>query len=138
MKSLAVKKETKTNLTTRFLNEKMLMFSKTSIQCFLYDLVGDFVFPDDIVKEIYTKDEIQKCFLFQNLTDTDSTSLYFIFICKLSCFVNEKTARNIIFEVLTKSKVLNRLDLSGNFGEQFNVQNKLVCMKWKTSTIQTF
>ena len=45
----------------------------------------------------------------------------FIFICKLSL---KKTARNIIFEVLTKSKVLNRLDLSDGFWEQFNVQNK--------------
>ena len=27
----------------------------------------------------------------------------------------KKTARNIIFEVLTKSKVLNRLDLSNDF-----------------------
>ena len=63
-------------------------------------------------------------FLFQNLTDTDSTSLFVIFICKLSRYINEKTARNIIFEVLTKSKVLNRLDLSNNFWEQFNVQNK--------------
>ena len=40
------------------------------------------------------------------------------------CYINEKTARNIIFEVLTKSKVLNRLDLSDDFWEQFNVQNK--------------
>ena len=40
------------------------------------------------------------------------------------CYINEKTARNIIFEVLTKSKVLNRLDLSDGFWEQFNVQNK--------------
>ena len=36
----------------------------------------------------------------------------------------KKTARNIVFEVLTKSKVLNRLDLSNDFWEQFNVQNK--------------
>ena len=62
--------------------------------------------------------------MFQNLTDTDSTSLFFIFICKISCSINEKTARNIIFEVLTKSKFLNRLDLSGGFWEEFNVQNK--------------
>ena len=62
--------------------------------------------------------------MFQNLTDTDSTSLFVIFICKLSRYINEKTARNIIFEVLTKSKVLNRLDLSDDFWEQFNVQNK--------------
>ena len=77
-----------------------------------------------LLKRFTIKNEIQKCFLFQNLTDTDSTSLFFIFICKLSCSINEKTARNTIFEVLTKSKVLNRLDLSDDFWEQFNVQNK--------------
>ena len=126
MKSLAIKKETKVNLTTRFFNGKMLMFSKTSIHSFVYDLIDVFIFPDDVVKEIYEKNEIQKCFLFQNLTDTDSNSLFFIFICKLSCSVNEKTTRNIIFKLLTKSKVLNRLDLSDNFWEQFNVQNKKI------------
>ena len=78
--------------------------------------------------------EIQKYFSFQNLTYTDSNSIFFIFICKLSCSINEKTAKDITFEVLTKSKVLNRLDLSNNFWEQFNVQNKslkkqAVCMK---------
>ena len=52
------------------------------------------------------------------------TSLFFIFICKLLCSSNEKTARYLIFEVLTKSKVLNRLDLSEDFWEQCNVQNK--------------
>ena len=82
------------------------------------------MFTDDVVKEIYKKNEIQKCFLFQNLTGTDSASLFFIFICKLLCSINEKTARNIIFEVLNKSKVLNRLDLSDGFWKQFNVQNK--------------
>ena len=59
------------------------------------------MFPDDIVKEIYEKNEIQKMFLFQNVTDTDNNSLFSIFICKLLCSINEKTARNIIFEVLT-------------------------------------
>ena len=62
--------------------------------------------------------------MFQNLTDTDSTSLFSIFICKLSCSINEKTIGNITFEVLTKSKVLKRLDLSDDFWEQFNVPNK--------------
>ena len=97
------------------------MFSKTSIQSFVSDLIDIFMFPDDVVKEIYKKYEIQKWFLFQNLTDTDSNSLFFIFICKLLCSVNEKTARNIIFKLLTKSKVLNRLDLSDDFWEQFSV-----------------
>ena len=62
--------------------------------------------------------------MFQNRTDTDSTSLFFNFVCKLSFSINEKTARSIVFKVLTKSKVLNRLDLSDDFWEQFNVQNK--------------
>ena len=70
------------------------------------------------------KMKFKNFFLFQNLADTDSTSLFVIFICKLSRCINEKTARNIIFEVLTKSKVLNRLDLSDDFWKQFNVQNK--------------
>ena len=62
--------------------------------------------------------------MFQNLSDADGASLLFVFICKLSCSNNEKTARNIIFEVLTKCKVLNRLDLSNDFWKQFFVQNK--------------
>ena len=119
MKSLAIKKETKVNLTTRFLNGKMLMFSKTSIQSFVY-----LMFPDDDAKRISEKNEIQNCFYFQNLTDTDSAFLFFIFICKLLGSINEKNARNIIFEVLTKSKVFNRLDLSDGFWQQFIVQNK--------------
>lgn len=82
------------------------------------------MFPDNDIKQIYKKYEIQKCFLFQNLTDTNSTSLFFIFICKLSSSVDEKNARNIIFEAWTMSKVLNRLDLSDDFWEHFNVQNK--------------
>ena len=97
----------------------MLMFSKTSIQSFVYDFINVCMFPDDVVKEIFKKNEIQKCFLFQNLTDTDSTSLFFIFICKLSSSINEKNVRNIIFGVLTKPKVFNRLDLSDDFCEQF-------------------
>ena len=103
----------------------MLMFSKTSIQSFVYDLIDVFMFPYDIVKEIYKKNEIQMCFLFQNLTDTDSTSLFFIFVCKLLCSINEKATRNIIFEILTKSKVLNRLDLSDNFWEHLMFKTRV-------------
>ena len=62
--------------------------------------------------------------MFQNLTDTDNTSIFYVFNSNLSCSVDEKAGRNVIFEVLIKSKVFNRLDLSDNFWEQFNVQNK--------------
>ena len=33
----------------------MLMFSKTSIKSFVYDLIDEFMFTDDVVKEIYKK-----------------------------------------------------------------------------------
>ena len=39
--------------------------------------------------------------------------------------VGEKDARNIIFEVMLKSKVFDRLDLSADFYEQFNCRNEL-------------
>ena len=65
IKPLAVKKDTKINLTTRFLNGKMLMFSKTSIWSFVYGLIDIFMFPTDGVREIYCKNKIQKCFLYQ-------------------------------------------------------------------------
>ena len=75
-KSLAVKNDTKINLKTRFLNGKVLMFSKTSIQSFVYDLIDIFMFPTDDVTEIYCKNKKQKCFLYQNLTDTNITYLF--------------------------------------------------------------
>ena len=61
-----------------------------------------------LLKKFTKKIKFRIVFLFQNLTDKDSTSLFFIFIGKLSCSIDEKTARNTIFEALTKSKVLNR------------------------------
>ena len=100
------------------------MFCKTSVQSFVYDLIDIFMFTDEIVKNIYDEYEVIKCFLYQNLTDTDSTSLFSVFICKLSCCILKAKGRNIIVKVLTKPKVIERLDLSDNFWEQFGVQNK--------------
>ena len=89
MKSLAIKKETKVNLTTK----KMLLFSKTSIQSFVYNLINVFTFPGDVVQKIYEKMKFKNWFFFQNLIDTDSTSLFFIFICKLLCYINERNCQ---------------------------------------------
>ena len=82
------------------------------------------MFPDEEISKIFDQYEIQKCFLDQNLTETDSTSIFLILICKISCSINEKDVRDIIFEVLTKSTILQRLDLSDDFWERFNVQDK--------------
>ena len=61
--------------------------------------------------------------MYQNVTDTDSTSLFFVFICDLNCQVNERDSRNVIFEVMINSKIFERLDLSNEFWSQFDVQS---------------
>ena len=50
IRSLAVKKSVKVNLTTRYLNGKMLMFSKISLKSFVYDLIDIFMFPNNVTK----------------------------------------------------------------------------------------
>ena len=46
IRSIAIEKSSKINLTTRFLNGKMLILSKVSIKSFVYNLIDIFVFPD--------------------------------------------------------------------------------------------
>ena len=50
---LAIEKNKKVSLTTRFLSEKMLMFSKVSIKSFVYDLIDIFKFPNQEIQEIH-------------------------------------------------------------------------------------
>ena len=98
MKLLVIKKETKDNLTTTFLNGKMLTFSKT-IQSFVYKLVNVFVSPDDVDKEIYKKkNEIQKCFLLQNLTETDATSPFLYLFANFRVLLMKKLPETLFLK----------------------------------------
>ena len=85
----------------------MLRFSKVSIKSFVYDLIDVFMFPDQEIRESYQRYQVDKCYLHQNLTDTDSTSIFFVFICNLNYSVSEVKARKIIFEVMLKSKAFH-------------------------------
>ena len=58
------------------------------------------------------------------VTDTDSTSMFFVFLFDFNSCVSEDKARNIIFEVMLESKVFDRLDLSVQFYEQFDCRNE--------------
>ena len=111
IKSIAVQKDVKIDLTTRFLNGKMLIFSKVSIKSLVYDLIDVFMFPNNDTKRIHDEYNVQKCYLYQNLKDTDNSSVFFVFICDLSCSVDERKSRDIIFKVMKKSKIFDRLDL---------------------------
>ena len=81
IKSFVIQKKLKVNLTTRFIKATMMMFHKTSLCSFVYDMIDLFCFPQEYkaVKSIYEKHKIQKCFFYQSLTNTDSTSWYFCF-----------------------------------------------------------
>ena len=125
IKSVAIQKDSKINLTTRSLNGKMLMFSKVSIKSFVYDLIDVFMFPNEEIKQIYQKYNMNNCFLEQNLTDTDSTSVFFVFICDLKCDVREDVARDIIFEVMLKSKIFDRLDRSHEYCRNTDLKKRV-------------
>ena len=100
------------------------MFSKVPVKSFAYDLIDVFMFPNQEIQEIYQQYQVNKYYLYQNVTDTDSTSMLFVFICDLNSCVSEDKVRNIIFDVMLKSKVFDRLDLSAEFYEQFNCRNE--------------
>ena len=82
------------------------------------------MFPTPKILKIYCKYDVDDCYLYQNLIDTDSTSMFFVFLCGLNSCVSEDKARNKIFEVMLESKVFDRLDLSVKFYEQFDCRNE--------------
>ena len=63
IKSLAAEKKLSIKLTTRFMKGKMLMFAKNLLQSFVYDMIGGFCFPDQVVQEIYKNYHVEKCFM---------------------------------------------------------------------------
>ena len=63
----------------RYLNGKMLVFSKVSIKSFVYDLIDVFMFQNEEIEKIYAEFNIERCYLYQDLTDTDSTLWFKMF-----------------------------------------------------------
>ena len=113
----------------------MLMFSKISVKGFVYDLVDVFMFPNYETQKIYDKYKINRCCLDQNLTDTNSTSMLFVFTCDLQCNLIEDKARDIIFELTLKSKIFDstyQQIISNNLIVEIQIlKNKLVVLKLK-------
>ena len=67
IRAIAIEKSSKI-----FLNGKILMFSKVFIKSFVYDLIDIFMSPNAEIQAIYKKYKVTCCYLYQNLTDTDS------------------------------------------------------------------
>ena len=122
IKAIAVKKKTKIKATSRFMSGKLLMFAKLSLKSFIYTLVEILSFPNEIVKEIYEKYQIEKILCYHILTDTDSTSLQFVIISDLSSTFPECDVRDILFKIVVKTEISKRFDTSHFFGKRFNAQ----------------
>ena len=81
IKSFVVNSSKTVNVSTRFCKAEMLMFAKTFLKSFIYNIIDVFCFTDDKVKGIFDKKDMEKCFLYLNLTNTDSYSVFlFLFV----------------------------------------------------------
>ena len=97
IKALSVKKITNVKVTSRFMNCKTLMFAKVSFISFVYDVIDVYAFPNEHVKDSVAKNDITKCNLYLILTDTDSASVFFVFVCKIHSLNTEVRGRELIF-----------------------------------------
>ena len=123
VRSIAVKSDPVVKCTTRFMSGKLLMFAKLSLKSFIYSLVELFHFPEEnpIVSDIYKKYQIEEIHCYQDLTDTDSTSIQFIIVSEPESLFPECDIRDILFEIFSKTDVCKRFDKSNEFWNKFNV-----------------
>ena len=122
IKSFAVKEKKEVEAKTRFLSGKMLMLAKLSLMSFIYDILETFCFPDEKVKNIYEKYQIEDVYIYDILTDTDSTSLKFGFISNAASEIPDTKYREIIFEVICANDIVKRFATSHSFWYQFGYQ----------------
>ena len=100
IKCLDVKQNNTAKPTTRFFSGKMLMIDKISLIGFIHDLIETFCFPNNRTKKICKKYLIQFIHPYHILTDTDSTSMFFIFVCKPESSIPDEKYRDCLFEVV--------------------------------------
>ena len=115
IKSFAVKIRRSIKVTTRFMSEKLLMFAKLSLMSLIYEVIETFCFPDENIREIFKRYGIERVEIFHVLTDTGSTSLKFMFISDPNRETPENKYRDIMFEIITSSKIYKRFDSSHGF-----------------------
>ena len=82
------------------------------------------MFPNDEIKEIQKKYNINQCYLDQNLTDTDNKSMFFVFVSNLNCNVREdEDILDILNQIFNQVPLVYELQSETNF----------VSSGWKTT-----
>ena len=124
IKSFAVRKRDKLKVTTRFMSGKLLMFGKLSLKSFIDDISEIFCFPTQVVPAIYKTYLIEKVLIYHVLTDTDSTTLQFIFVSDPNSDFSEGKFRDVIFEVIIANKTYKRFDSYHEFWDIFGFRKE--------------
>ena len=130
IKSFAVKKRSQVKVTTCFMSGKLLMFAKLSLKSFIYEISEIFCFPKENITKIYKKYMIEKVEIFHVLSDTDSTSLRFIFISDPISDIPESKFRDIILEVITASDIYKRFKFSQFNDKRFYFPDEVVLLSF--------
>ena len=117
--ALAVKQGDAVKPTSRFFSRRMLMLAKISLISFIYDLVETFFLPNKFSK-FYEKYQIDHIYPFHNLTDTDSTSIFFLFVCSAQSNIPD---RDCLSEVFAANDILHTFDRSHKFWEKLSVRD---------------
>ena len=122
IKSFAIKQRSKVKITTRFMPGKLVMFA---LKSFIFVISKTFCFPQENVIEIYKKYIIETVEIFHVLTDTDSTSLKFIFISDPNSeLLPEETFWDIIFKVIIASGIYKRFESCHVFWHIFGAREE--------------
>ena len=99
---------------------------KISIASFIYDCTDTFCFPDEKTLLLYGKYQIIKVLPYPLMADTNSASLEFIVIAEDNCDCGEWAMRDVLLRIFLENDIHQRLDLSSEFFDQFNMRNEAV------------
>ena len=125
VKCIAVKSETNIKGASSFMSGKLLIFAKRSLKSFIYSLVELLHFQQKKPQKqlpFTKKYDNEQIFCSQVLTDTDSTSIRFIFVSDLPVSYPESDVRDILFEIFSKTEIREGFHQSDEFWRCFNVQ----------------
>ena len=100
----------------------LLFFTKPSLKNFVNEPIETMCFPDETVSDIYKEYNIEKVEMFHISTDTDSTSLKFIFICNPNSDISDNKYRDVIFVLIVASKIYQTFDSSHEFWSIFGAR----------------
>ena len=103
---------------------KLLMFATRSLKSFIYDIAETLCFPDQTIAEIYKKISNRASSNLSHTNYTDSTALQFPFISDPNRDLPEGKFRDIIFEVITATKIYRRFDSSHELWNVFGFRKE--------------